>query len=439
MKRRTITAIITAVVTVIILSGCTAANQEESVTIPASNQTELASNVSLSEVASETVETLSSTKTITVLDDFLEEIIGRRPVVEEEKETGGPVHVQVVYPKGSSLVGEATVFRAVAYSDSGIVDKVEFYLDGEKVYETDEEPYEWVFDPLTTTRSKHTVRVVARSGDYTDSDEISFYNVVQGSIVIYPWKATAGNVPYARVKRYFSPEMADIDVAMFTKYEPGSFYVEYSRMLPPGYAYLLGELYIAGNIETVSSENTTIQVSFYNFALKDFDERVPYQIDLSGISTVEQARYRSFAYSDPDSFTEPDAPGIQPGMLPFYAFDPISKKVKIRIEGNGPAKFALYPIVLKYYAYYDDAAPVVKIRNLRKEVGEVKVEVYVNEPAFVTVYAYNSSNNVLSYKTEPKPEGWDEISVQTATATRIRVKAVDPGGHTTWYDYEEIP
>lgn len=438
MKQKAVTAIIIAAV-VLIVSGCSQPEQEELTTFPVNNQTELASKVSLSELTSETASALSSTQTLNVLDEFLEEIMGRRPVIKKEEKPGGPISVQVVYPKSSSLIGEPTVFRALAYSDSGVVDRVEFYLDGEKVHESSQEPYEWVFDPSTTTKSKHTLKVVARSGDYTDSDEINFYNVVQGSIVIYPWSPTAGNIPYARVKRYFSPEMADLDVAMFTKYEPGTFYLEFSRMLPPGYAYLIGELYVAGNVETASGEDTTLQASFYNYALKMYDDRTPYEIDLSGASTVDQTRYRSFAYSDPDNFTEPDAPGIQPGKLPFYAFDPISKQVKIRIEGNGPAKFILYPIVLKYYAYYDDSAPVVKFRNIRKEAGEVKVEVYVNEPAFVTVYAYDDANNVLNYKTEPKPEGWDEISVQTATATKVRVKVVDTGGHTTWSEYKSIP
>jgi hypothetical protein len=54
-------------------------------------------------------------------------------------------------------------------------DKIEFYIDDDKVYECYESPFTW---NLKTTRGRHTLKVVANNENYNSIDILDFYKIL---------------------------------------------------------------------------------------------------------------------------------------------------------------------------------------------------------------------------------------------------------------------
>lgn len=385
--------------------------------------------MSLEEISEESKLALSTTWTPYTVDEFLSYLSTKKKKPEVKKEEGGPVTVTLVYPSRYSLIDRSVDFVAHAFSSSGKVDKVEFYIDGLRVAELSSPPYVFNFNPEAYSKSEHTIKVVARSGRYSDSDSIKFYNVIKGSIVIYPWKTNGGNIPYSYLNNYYMPDGTVIEAALFTAYYNSYFYVDYIRKLPPGFNYLLGSVNFNGVI--VADRNPEkLYVRFFNYALKGFDPS--YLYDWESMQTPAQGPDKpgeAFTFSPYDKTVE-YVGKLTGSILPFYAFNPYTKEIRLRIEGSGPAKFYVTPIEVEYYAIEDREAPKLRYRTVYATGTSVKCEFYVSEPVFATIYAYDRDGSVRSFS-EPKLEGWVEIEIADRNTAFVSIKAVDGAGNTS--------
>lgn len=385
--------------------------------------------MSLKEISEESKLALNTTWTPYTVDEFLSYISTKKKKPEVKKEEGGPVTVSLVYPSRYSLIDRSVNFVAHAHSSSGKVDRVEFYLDGVKVAELTSPPYVFNFNPESYPKSEHTIKVVARSGRYSDSDSLKFYNVIKGSIVIYPWKTSGGNIPYSYLNNYYMPDGTVLEAALFTAYYNSNFHVDYVRRLTPGLNYLLGRVNLNGII--VADKNPEkLYVRFFNYSLKDFDPSYLYEWEsMQSPSEGPDKPGEAFTFSPYDDTVE-YVGNLTGSVLPFYAFNPFTKEIRLRIEGKGPAKFYVTPITIEYYAIEDRKAPTLRYRSVYLSGTNVKCEFYVSEPVFATVYAYDADGKVRSFS-EPKLEGWVEIEIPNRNTAFVSLKAVDGAGNTS--------
>lgn len=425
-KNHLIFAALIFVISILPILGCAKKEVEQPRTFVPANEGQI-KKVSLDEIIQETSITLNTTWTPFTLDDFLSYIDAKKPpLIKPKEEEGSPVSVRLIYPLRNSIIDRNVSFIAAASSGDGKIDNVTFYLDGEKIAELKEPPYKFDFNPEAYTKSEHTLRVVAKRGKYKDSDSIKFYNVIKGSIVIYPWKVSGGNIPYNYVNNYYQPDGAAIEVAMFTAYSRNHFYVDYVRRLPPGLNYLMGKVLLDGIIVSDQQEET-LYARFYNYALNKFDPSYLYEWTLAN-QPSEGPEKRGESYT----FNPVEKTGQYPGKLvgstfPFYGFNPITKEFRLRIEGKGPTKFFVKPIVVEYYAIKDTKKPIVKYGEVFSNGNTVICHFYVSEPVIATVYAYDSDGRVRS-RSEPKFEGWNEIEISDRSTTNISIRVIDGAG-----------
>lgn len=406
-------------------SGCASKETEQPKTTIPTLKTEV-KEVDLQQIIEETSVALSTTWTPYTIDEFLSFLDQKkaRPVVVED--TGAPVSVRLVYPSRFSLIDRPVKFIASAVSENGKIDQVVFYLDGEKVAELKNPPYSFDFNPEAYAKSEHTLKVVAKSGKYSDQDTIKFYNVIKGSIVIYPWKPSAGNIPYSYVNNYYQPDGSSIEAAMFTAYYNSNFFLDFKRRLKPGYSYLLGKVYLDGII-VADQQSETLFARFFNYATKKFDGSHLYEWEL-GQQPSEGPEKVGEAYSyNPVGNTGQYAGSLMGSMIPFYGFNPLSKEFCIRIEGKGPTKFFVKPIVVEYYAVEDKKPPTIRYRTAYLSGTTVTCEFYVSEPVIATIYAYDGDGKVRSL-TEPKMEGWVEIEIADSNTRFVSIKVMDGAG-----------
>ncbi len=100
---------------------------------------------------------------------------GKKPVIEKPRE--GKLYL-FDKEKWSTLYGVTIcigpITIEVSYPDPVNLSKLEFYLDGEKQYETTIQPYEWVYNKMSFR--KHTVSVVSTDNSGSvGTDSISFW------------------------------------------------------------------------------------------------------------------------------------------------------------------------------------------------------------------------------------------------------------------------
>lgn len=425
--RKTILLVLIFCLSVILFSGCAQKEVEQpGIKIPVKKAE--TKDVSLNEILQETSITLNTTWTPYTLDDFLVYLgAKKRKPVEDETEKGGPVSVRLVYPSRLSIIDRPISFIATANSEKGNVDRVEFYLDGEKVAELSSPPYSFEFNPENYAKSEHQIKVVAYSGNYKDEDEIKFYNVIKGSMVIYPWKVNGGNIPYGYVNNFYQPDGSSIEVAMFTAYQPSYFYVDFKRYLKPGYNYLMATVNLDGVI--VADQNPELlYVRFYNYGEKKYDRSYLYEWEAAQHPSEGPEKTGESYSLEPEKDTVQYYGKLIGRVFPFYGFDPFTKEFRLRIEGTGPTKFYVKPIVLEYYAVMDKKAPTVKYRRVYSNDSTVTCEFYVSEPVLATLYAYDASGAVRSVS-EPKFEGWVEIEIPDRNTSSVSLKVVDGAGY----------
>lgn len=436
-KKKFLVIAITALLLVFLFVGCNKSKTND-YSIPNIEENEnISSDLTFEAVSSEASQVISGDLILDKKDPFLLTLSEYQPELEESEEEGGPVDVNIVYPPNSALLSESKPVRAYVESD-GEIESVTFYLDGKEVSKLTEAPYEWVFNPENTTKAKHTVKVVAKSGDYTGEDSLVIYNVVTGKVVILPWEPAGGNIPYSHIRTFYPPEQEMIDAAAFTKYTDGTYYVDFEKTLPAGYAYLAGEFKIdgLGIVVKYIDDQTTIPVKFYDYSKKKYSSEPLSAISLENIGGGKENYYEEYTFKD---YKKTEGINYEPDIIPFYGFDPFTKKVRIRITGSLPAKFMLFPMEIKYYAVRDESNPVVNYRKVRKEGSDTVIEAYFSEPVFVTLYAYSSSGKLIATKSEQKPEGWDEISTNVSGVSKLKLKVTDCGGHTIWTKYISAP
>ncbi|MCX7831294.1 MAG: Ig-like domain-containing protein [Actinobacteria bacterium] len=422
--------IFTLIILIVIFSflvGCTRKEVEQPKTFVPTKKVEV-KKVSLDEIIQETSITLNTTWTPFTLDDFLSYLDAKKPpVIESKEDEGSPVSVRLIYPSRNSIIDRNISFIASASSDNGNIDSVTFYLDGEKVAELKTPPYRFDFNPDTYAKSEHILKVVAKSGKYKDSDSIKFYNVIKGSFVIYPWKVSSGNIPYNYVNNFYQPDGAAMEAAMFTAYNSNYFYVDYVRRLPSGLNYLMGRVSLDGII-VADQQEETLYARFYNYAINRFDPSYLYEWTLANApSEGPEKRGESYTF-DPLENTGQYAGKLIGSTFPFYGFNPRNKEFRLRIEGKGPTKFFVKPIVVEYYAIKDTKKPTVKYGKVFSTGTTVTCEFYVSEPVITTIYAYDSDGMVRSLS-EPKFEGWNEIEISDRSTKNISIKVIDGAGY----------
>lgn len=399
---------------------------------------DLSSKITLDEITQETSAVLETTWTPYTIDEIIAYFSGKRPKeVKQTEVKGGPVRVDIIYPPAGSLIDRPTDFRVLVYSESAKVDRVDFYLDGEKVQSSSSAPYVFSFNPDAYGKSEHTLKVVAVSGDFTGRDSIKFYNVVKGSAVIYPWKTSGGNIPYSYINNFYPPDLEKREVAMFTAYTTSNFYLDFKRSLNTNLAVLAASVKLNGYV--VADQNPDVLfMKFYDYAFKRFNDSYLYQMALNQSPQQGTSKdYERFTFVPYEQTGQYEGAGTEGNIIPFYGINPVSKEIWLRINGQGPTKFYLEPIVIEYYAIEDSKNPVVKLRRTFVSGSEVKTEFYVSEPSFVTITAYDSSGAIRSY-TEPKFEGWNEIAIDDKNTVKVRIKAVDCAGNTTFSDYQRV-
>lgn len=435
----------------VLVSGCSQQEltRKETRFIPKSKSGE---KLNLQEVLSETSLTLNSSLRVSSEDPFLITLSGLRPkktIIKEE----GPVTVSIVYPPTMSLIDRTIKITAIAESKYKI-NKVEFFVDGERVKTLTSPPYEIEFNPETQAKSKHTVKVVARSGKYTDSDQITIFNVIKGSLVIYPWEPVGGNIPYSYVNSYFAPDGKVIKEAFFMSYDKSSFYIDFKTNLPGGLGYLFAVLNINPRFlasEITSAEGTSTMGSgylkgfFYDWSRYRFYEKPFFTASHSADGQQTQVvthesqldmmpDYEVYEFGNPKKFK-----GLQVPGFPYYAFNPFTKEFRIRIYGIGPVKFSLQPMVLTYYAIYDYDKPIIKIRDTKIRDRSPRVDFYVSEPVFLQVYCYNAVKRQIASFRLAKPEGWNEVLVYPSGTAYVKLKATDIAGHSTTTGFIRLP
>lgn len=418
------------------MSGCA---QEEVMTekpkVP--EKVDLASKISLDDIINETTAVIETTWTPYSIDEILSFVSGKRPkIVKKEEVRGGPVDVEIVYPSNGSLIDRQIEFRAFAYSKAGGVDRVDFYLDGVKVNSVTSPPYTFSFNPEAYGKSEHTLKVVAVSGDFKDSDSIKFYNVVKGSMVIYPWEPSNGNIPYSYIKDFYLPDLERKELAMFTAYNPNDFYLDFKSKLGSGYAVLAARVNAQGMI-VADSNPEVLYMRFYDYAQKRFNNDYLYQIEInSSFVQGPEKQYEIFSFY-PKAEGEYRGVGQEGNIIPFYGVNPFTHEIWLRIHGKGPTKFYLEPIIVEYYAIEDKVPPKIKSRRCYVRDGSVIAEFYVSEPSFVTIIAYDANGQKRSY-TAAKPEGWNEIGIRDSNTTKISLRAVDCAGHTVTTSLKKV-
>lgn len=426
-----VTALIAGLLSVaVIFSGCAGKEVEEPrIQIPV-KKTEIR-ELSLEEIIQETSAVLTTTWTPYSLDDVLAYLYANKPrAAVEEKEEGGPVSVRVIYPERYSLIDREINFIATAYSESGKIDSVTFYLDGEEAAKLTSPPYTFTFNPEAYAKSEHTFKVVAKSGSYKDEDSIKFYNVVKGSFVIYPWRPSNGNIPYSYVNKYYPPENSSVEVAMFTSYTSGTpFFVDFKRRIDSDLNILLAKVDFNAAVAAFQSEEP-IMLNFYNYGLKSFDRNPVFMLPPGEeASPFQEKDYERYSF-DPYIITgESSNDKVANEFVPFYGINPFTKEIWLRITGIGPSKFYVRPIVVEYYGIKDSTPPRSKYRNVVSNGQTVVCEFYVSEPVFATIYAYDAGGQVRSYS-EPKPEGWVEIEITDNNTSYVSLKVIDGAGHT---------
>lgn len=416
------------------ISGCSSQPAEDSGKVNLTPNVKLASDVSLDEIQSETSQALSTTFTPYTLDDVLYYLSSKKPKqVEEQQVSGGPVSVRFVYPKPGSLIDKEIEFVIDAKSEDSEIDSVDIYLDGEKVTTLKTPPYTFSFNPEAYSKSRHTIKAVAYSGDFRGSSTMSFYNVVRGSVVVYPWKPAGGNLPYSYIKNYYLPDDTVMEVAMFTAYQSSNFYLDYTKQLPKGLAYYFVRVKLGGMV--VADQNPlTLFTYFYNYTLKDYDRSQGlYELvlgsDPQALSLPKGYERYTFNPSETSVTGQYDSNLLSEPIIPFYGVDPYSKTIRLRITGPGPTKFYLRPIVLEYCGVEDTVKPTLKVSKVQLVSSDriVNARFYVSEPVFATIYAYDSSGQVRS-KTEPKPEGWVEFDIPDSDTRYVSIKITDCAG-----------
>jgi hypothetical protein len=435
-KRAGVLLIMLFTVMPLLFGGCA---QEEVTTekpkVP--EKVDLASKLSLNEIVNETTAVIETTWTPYSIDEILSFVSGKRPkVVKREEVRGGPVNVDIVFPSNGSLIDRQIEFRAFAYSESGTVDRVDFYLDGVKVNSLTSPPYTFSFNPDAYGKSEHTLKVVAISGDFSDTDSIKFYNVVKRSLVIYPWVTSGGNIPYSHIKNLYLPDLEKKEVAMFTAYTSSDFYVDFKTKLASGYAVMAAKITAQGMVVADSNPNV-FWMRFYDYAQKRFNDNYLYQMELkSSFAPGPEKPYEMFSFV-PRAEGEYSGAGQEGNIIPFYGINPFTHEIWLRIHGQGPTKFYLEPIVVEYYAVEDNIPPKIRYRRCYIRDGSVIAEFYVSEPSFVTITAYDSNGGKRSY-TAAKPEGWNEISINDSNTLKISLKAVDCAGHTVTTSLKKV-
>jgi hypothetical protein len=388
-------------------------------------------DLSLNDVLLETSSVLTTSWKPYSLDDVLVYLNTKRPTLEpEEEEKTGPVKVRIIYPVRYSIIDRQVNFVASVYTETGKVDSVTFYLDGEEVVKLSAPPYQFTFNPETYSKSEHTIKVVAINGPYKDEDSLKFYNVVKGSIVIYPWRPSGGNIPYSYVNNYYIPEVGSVEVAMFTSYtSETTFFADFKRRINTDLNILLAKV----NLEAVNvayQGGSPILFQFYNYGLKKFDRNPIYIIGPGDESEpFEEKEYEAYSFYPYINTKEWDNEEFKSELIPFYSVNPFTKELWLRFTGTGPTKFFVRPITVEFYGIEDKTPPRPKYRNVFVERNAVTCEFYASEPVFATIYAYDADGKVRNY-TEPKPEGWVEIKIADRNTIYVSLKVTDGAGHT---------
>lgn len=430
-----------------LIGGCAQKELIRTGTQPKGNS-KVEEKLSLQEVLSETSSTLVSRFDGTLEDTFLISLAALR-TKETEVKKEGPVSVSILYPPDMSLI-DRTIKITAKVESKYEVDRVEFYIDGELVEAFTSGPYEIDFDPESQTKSRHTIKVVAKSGSHTDSDQVTIYNVIKGSQIIYPWNITGGNIPYSYVNSYFTPDGKVIKEAFFMSYDRSQYYVDYRARLPQGFGYLFAVLsmnpqFLASEATSTEEGSGSLKAYFYDWSRNIFYER-PFLVAIHSsdgqetqIQTYEgslelKPDYEVYDYGNSALFK-----GLRVAGFPFYAFNPSTKELRVRIKGIGPAKFSLEPMVLNYYGIYDYDTPFIRIRGTKVRDGSRRVDFYVSEPVFLQVYCYNSSKKQIGSFKAAKPEGWNEVIVNLAGTSYVRLKATDVVGKTTLTGFIKLP
>jgi|GEM_PF-4294144 len=415
----------------LMFSGCAGREIEEpGVKVPVKKAE--VKELSLNEVLQETSTVLTTTWTPYSLDDVLAFLSAKKPkaIEDEKKETGGPVSVKIIYPERYSLIDREINFVASAFSESGKIDSVTFYLDGVEVAKLSSPPYAFSFNPEAHSKSEHNLKVVAKSGNYKDQDSIKFYNVVKGSFVIYPWRPTSGNIPYSYVNSYYPPENASVEVAMFSSYTSSTtFYVDFKRKIDTDLNILLARVDFKA-VDAAYQNQDPVELRFYNYGLKNFDRNPLYILPVGQEpQTFPEKDYERYSF-DPYKITgEWVNDKVSNEFIPFYGINPFTKEIWLRILGKGPRKFYVKPIVVEFYGIKDNTPPRPKYRSVFSNGQKVVCEFYASEPLFATIYAYDASGQVRSYS-EPKPEGWVEIEIADNNTSFVSLKVTDGAGHT---------
>jgi hypothetical protein len=415
----------------LLVGGCAAQEEVKRPEAPAT-QPKLSSDIPLAQVLEETTAVLASTTvTSSTFDPFLVSLENLRPKPPATPEkAGGPVTATILYPPNLSLVDKAVPVR-VGVQARDTVDKVDFYFDGKLVASVTQAPYEWTFDPATANKSRHTVKAVAVSGDYRDSDSITFYSVVKGSVLVLPWRPQGGNLPYQYYRNYYTPDQETVEAALFTCYGP-SYYIDYRFKLPAGLSYLAGALNVEGKslawglsgattVTTGTISEPPIDFYFWDWSVNGFPAQNFFSLNGANFDNP----YEIYTFENVAQVAGIEQPGI-----PFYGFNPDTKEVRLRIKGSGPVKFFLKPMELTYYAYYDYDVPRIRIRQARHSTGYSFVQFWVSEPVFYTVSAYDAAKKLVAVKRGAKPEGWVDVRVERSDVRYFKIVVKDGAGHT---------
>ena len=107
---------------------------------------------------------------------------------------GAPPVVSIITPLDGQEVSESVQIQVTAESE-GIIERVEFYVDGEKLGQDTEAPFSWIWESVGVPNGSHVIGAIAvDSSGLTGEDQVSV--TVQNSIIALADHSISGTVTF---------------------------------------------------------------------------------------------------------------------------------------------------------------------------------------------------------------------------------------------------